>query len=58
MLHTAKNDVDSPLVRHGLTKAALMGTLSGFLRLPSSQVAFPLNAEAWRANQYAGVRRV
>jgi hypothetical protein len=53
MLHTAGSAADIVLAPQGLTKAALMGAVSGFLRLPSYQLAFPLDPAAWRANQHA-----
>ena len=55
MLHTAGSTADIPLVPQGLTKAALMGAVTGFGRLPSYQVALPLDAASWRANQHAAL---
>ena len=55
MLHMAGRDSDIPLAPHGLTKAVLMGAGSGFARLPSYQVALPLDSSAWRTNQHAAL---
>jgi hypothetical protein len=57
MLHPAGSTADIVLVPQGLTKAALMGAGSGFLRLPSYQLALPLDSHAWRANQHATLFR-
>lgn len=43
ILYTAGSTAAIPLVRQGLTKAALMGAVSGFLRLPSDQLSLPLD---------------
>ena len=52
MLHTAGSTVDLVLAPQGLTKAALMGAVSGFLRLPSYQLALPIDPAAWRTDMY------
>ena len=55
MLHTAGRTADIPLAPQGLTKTALMGAVTGFGRLPSYQMALPLDAASWRANQHAAL---
>jgi hypothetical protein len=55
MLHPAGSTADIVLAPQGLTKAALMGAGSGFARLPSYQLALPLDLRAWRANQHAAL---
>ncbi len=55
ILHTAGSTADITLVPQGLTKAALMGAVSGVLRLPSYQLALPLDPATWRSNQHAAL---
>ena len=55
ILHTARSTADITLAPQGLTKAALMGAVSGVLRLPSYQLALPLDPATWRSNQHAAL---
>ena len=55
LLHPAGYAGDIPLAPRGLTKTALMGAVSGFLRLPSYQLALPLDPAAWRTNQHVAL---
>jgi hypothetical protein len=49
------SDTAIPIAPQGLTKADLMGELSGLLALPAYQLTLPFTQTAWRQLEYAHI---